>query len=47
MFSKQNKDPNSNVSNMIIGMNKSKTFTKHISCKCEYKFGGSKCNSNQ
>ena len=23
------------------------TLTKHISCKCECKFDGRKCNSNQ
>ena len=28
-------------------MNKSKIFSKQMSCKCECKFGGSKCNSNQ
>ena len=38
---------NLNVFNMITGINESKTLTKHISCNCECKFGGSKCNSNQ
>ena len=33
--------------NIITGINKSKILTKHISCECEYKFGGRKCNSNQ
>ena len=32
---------------MITGISQSRTLTKHISCKCESKFGGSKCNSNQ
>ena len=27
-------------------MNESKTLTKHISCNCECKFDGIKCNSN-
>ena len=30
---------------MIIGINESKTLTKHIHPKC--KFDGTKCNSNQ
>ena len=32
------------VFNMITGINKSKTLTKHISCKCKCKFDGRKCN---
>ena len=32
---------------MITGANESKILTKHISCKCECKFDGKKCNSNQ
>ena len=32
---------------MITGVNESKTLTKHISCKCEYKFDNRKCKSNQ
>ena len=32
---------------MITGINESKTLTKHISYKCESKFDGRKCNSNQ
>ena len=32
---------------MITGLNESETLTKHISCKCEYKFDERKCNSNQ
>ena len=35
------------VLNMITGTNESKTWTKNISCECEYKFAGGKCNSNQ
>ena len=33
--------------NMITEISESKTLTKHISCKCERKIGGSKCSSNQ
>ena len=32
---------------MITGINESKTLTKHISCECECKLDGRKCNSNQ
>ena len=32
---------------MITVINQSKTLKKRISCKCECKFDGSKCNSNQ
>ena len=32
---------------MITWVNKSKTLTKHISCKCKGKFDGRKGNSNQ
>ena len=32
---------------MITGINESKTITKHVPCKCKYKFDGRKCNSNQ
>ena len=32
---------------MIKGRKKSKTLTKHISCKCKCKFDGRECNSNQ
>ena len=32
---------------MITGTNESKILAKHISCKCECKFGGRKCNPNQ
>ena len=33
--------------NIIIGVNESKTLTKHISCKCNCKFDGKSCNSDQ
>ena len=33
--------------NMIIGINESKTLTKHISCECKCRFDGRKCNSDQ
>ena len=32
---------------MITGIHESKTLTKHILCDCNYKFGTSKCSSNQ
>ena len=35
------------VFNMITGITKSKTLTKHISCKCKCKLNGTKYNSNQ
>ena len=35
------------VCNMITGTNESKTLTRHISCECNCKFDGTKCNSNQ
>ena len=41
------KDLNLSMFNMIAGINESKTSTKHISCKCECKFDGRKCNSDQ
>ena len=40
-------DLNLSMFNMITGINESKTFTKHISRECEYKFDGRKCNPNQ
>ena len=36
-----------NVFNTITGLNESKIFTKHISCKIECKFDGGKYNSSQ
>ena len=38
---------NLRVFNMITRINKSKTLTKLISCKCKCKFDGKKCNSDQ
>ena len=35
------------VFNMITGINESKALTKHLSCKCKYKFNGRKSSSNQ
>ena len=32
---------------IIRGVNESKTLTKHVSCKCNCKFDGRKCNSDQ
>ena len=43
----ETEDLNLHVFNIIIGINESKTLTKHISCKYECKFDGRKCNSNQ
>ena len=40
-------DLNLSVFNMITKINESKTLTKHISCECECKFDGRKCNSDQ
>ena len=36
-------DLNLRVFNMIIGINESRTLTKHISCECKFKFDGTKC----
>ena len=43
----QTEDLNLHVFNMVTGINESRTLTKHISCKCECKFDGRKCNLNQ
>ena len=40
-------DLNLSVLNMITGINKLKTSTKHLSCECKFKFHGRKCNSDQ
>ena len=40
-------DLNLSMFNMIPGINKSKTLTKYISCKCKSIFHGGKCNSDQ
>ena len=46
-ISNKTEDLNLSVSNMITGMNESKTLTKHISCECKCKFHGTKCDPNQ
>ena len=38
---------NLSISNLIIGINKSKILTKHVLGKCKCKFNSRKCNSNQ
>ena len=38
---------NTHILNMIRRINESNILTKHISWKCECKFDGRKCNSNQ
>ena len=49
-LSNEVKDPNEtedlklHVFDMTTGIKKSKTLTKHISCKCECKFYDRKCN---
>ena len=40
-------DLNLCVFSMIRRINELKTLTKHISCECECKTGGIKCNSDQ
>ena len=40
-------DINLSMFNMISGINQSKTLAKHISCECECKLDGRKCNSNE
>ena len=40
-------DLNLSMFNMTTGINKSKTFTKHISYECKCKFDSRKCNSDQ
>ena len=45
--SNKTEDLHLSVFNMITGINESKTLTKHIYCKCKYKFDGRNCNSNQ
>ena len=40
-------DLNLSVFNMITGIDKSKTLTKHISCEWKCKFDGQKSNSHQ
>ena len=40
-------DLNLSVFNMITRINESKTLTKLITCKCDCRFEGRKCNSDQ
>ena len=40
-------DLNLSVFNMITGINKSKSLTKHVSCECKCKFVGGKYNLSQ
>ena len=40
-------DLNLDEYNMITKTNESKTLAKHISYRCNCKFDGRKCNSNQ
>ena len=40
-------DLNLSVFNILTGINEWKTLTNHISCKCECRFDGRKCNSDQ
>ena len=40
-------DLNLNVFNIITRINESKTLTKHIPCKCKFRFDGRKCNSEK
>ena len=37
---------NLSVFNTIIGINESKTLTKHIPCESKCRFDGGKCNSD-
>ena len=46
-FANKTEDVNLSVFNMITKINEPKTLTKHILYKCEGKFDGWKCNSNQ
>ena len=47
MSSRKTEDLNVGFSIMIIGINESKTLTKHVSCECKCKFDETKCKSNQ
>ena len=38
---------NLSVPKIVMGINESKTLTKHISCKCTCRFDGRKCNSDE
>ena len=41
------KDLNISLFIVIIWISESRTLTKHVSCECEYRFDGRKCNSDQ
>ena len=43
----ETEDLNLRVFKIITGINDSKIVTKHISCKCKFKFDSKKCSSNQ
>ena len=47
MSSRKTEDLNVSFSIMIIGINESKTLTKHVSYECKCKFDETKCKSNQ
>ena len=40
-------DLNLSMFNMITVISESTTLTKHISCKCKFRFDGRKCNSDE
>ena len=40
-------DSNLRMFTLATGKNESKTLTKHVSCECQCKFDGTKCNSIQ
>ena len=45
-ISNKTEDLNISVSNMMAGVNESKTWTNHLSCEWECRLDGKKCNSN-
>ena len=45
--SNKTEDSRIHVFDKITGINESKILTKHISCKCECKIEGGKCNPSQ
>ena len=44
--SNKTENANINVFNMITKIKELKKLAEHISCKCKFKFGDSKCNSD-
>ena len=42
VFQIKKKDLNIHVSNMITGKNESEILTKHVPCKCKFRFDGRK-----